>query len=220
MENGKSMEYRIEHDTMGEVRVPADKYWGAQTQRSFDNFRIGIEKMPPELINAFGLLKKAAAKANLVLCPDRMTEDRYKYIDAACGEVVSGALDAHFPLSVWQTGSGTQTNMNVNEVVANRAGELSEGKYKFHPNDDINMSQSSNDTFPSAMSIAAVMSVTRRLLPACNSLTEAFSKLEKKYPDAVKTGRTHLQDAVPIAFRQEVGGWRASVESAAKMIKA
>ena len=213
------MEYRTEHDTMGEVKVPADKYWGAQTQRSFDNFRIGTEKMPTEIIRAFGMLKQAAAAANASLKPDKMPADRRGYITAACGEVISGALDGHFPLAVWQTGSGTQTNMNANEVIANRASELSGGRYSFHPNDDVNLSQSSNDTFPSAMSIAAVTAITGSLLPSCEKLISALVRLEKKYPDAVKTGRTHLQDAVPIKFSQEVSGWRASLESAAEMIR-
>ncbi|MBR7060292.1 MAG: hypothetical protein IKI34_00960 [Eubacterium sp.] len=169
------MNYRIEHDSMGEVRVPEDKYWGAQTQRSKDNFKIGagIETMPKEVINAFGILKKAAAIANGKLIPERMTAEKLAAISAACDEITEGKLSEHFPLVVWQTGSGTQSNMNVNEVVANRGNDIA-GKKLLHPNDDVNMSQSSNDTFPSAMSIAAVLGVEKRVIPAVSTLIETF----------------------------------------------
>ncbi len=207
------MEYRIEHDSMGQVQVPADKYWGAQTQRSVGNFPIGVglETMPREIIHAFGVLKKAAALANHALRPERMTEEKRNAICAACDEVISGVLGAHFPLVVWQTGSGTQSNMNANEVIANRGNEIA-GKKLLHPNDDINMSQSSNDTFPTAMHIAAVCAVEDRVLPAIDVLTAAFARLEKENAGVVKSGRTHLQDATPIAFSQEISGWRTSLE--------
>ena len=207
------METRIEHDSMGEVRVPADKYWGAQTQRSRDNFPIGvgIETMPAEIIRAFGVLKAAAARANHALAPQRMTEEKLRFITAAAEEVRSGALTEHFPLVVWQTGSGTQSNMNANEVIAQRANELA-GKKLCHPNDDVNMSQSSNDTFPTAMHIAAVLALEDRLLPAAAELIGVLKKLEADNAGVVKSGRTHLQDAVPIAFSQEISGWRASLE--------
>ena len=183
------MEYRVEHDSMGEVRVPTDKYWGAQTQRSHENFPIGVgqETMPREITHAFGILKKAAAMANHSLRPETMT------------------------LVVWQTGSGTQSNMNVNEVIANRGNEIA-GKKLLHPNDDINMSQSSNDTFPTAMHIAAVTAIEDRVLPAIDVLTAAFARLEQENAGIVKSGRTHLQDATPIAFSQEISGWRTSLE--------
>ena len=207
------MQYRIEHDSMGEVKVPADKYWGAQTQRSVENFPIGVgyEPMPKEIIHAFGILKKAAALANHVLRPEKMTEEKQRSICAACDEVIDGTLAEHFPLVVWQTGSGTQSNMNANEVIANRGNELA-GKKLLHPNDDVNMSQSSNDTFPTAMHIAAVCAVEDRVIPAIDVLTAAFEKLERENAGIVKSGRTHLQDATPIAFSQEVSGWRTSLE--------
>ncbi|MGM9684417.1 MAG: class II fumarate hydratase [Eubacteriales bacterium] len=213
------MKYRIEHDSMGELEVPADKYWGAQTERSRRNFRIGVgrECMPPEIIRAFGILKRAAATANRELVPERMTEEKFDAICAACDEVISGALSGHFPLVVFQTGSGTQTNMNVNEVIANRANEIV-GKKLLHPNDDINMSQSSNDTFPAAMHIAAVLEIRNTLLPAVKKLCETFERLEKENEGVVKSGRTHLQDATPIGFSQEISGWRASLERDAEMI--
>ena len=212
--------YRIEHDSMGEVRVPEDKYWGAQTQRSFENFKIGsgIETMPAEIINAFGILKKAAAIANNRLVPERMTDEKLGVISAVCDEIIQGKLSEHFPLVVWQTGSGTQSNMNVNEVVANRGNELA-GKKLLHPNDDVNMSQSSNDTFPTAMSIAAVIGIEERVIPAINILADTFTRLEKENGGIVKSGRTHLQDATPIAFSQEISGWRASLEKDARMLK-
>lgn len=207
------MEYRIEHDSMGEMRVPSDRLWGAQTQRSHENFEIGvgIETMPKEIIHAFGLLKKAAAQANAILKPDKMTAEKCRFITAACDEILDGTLNAHFPLVVWQTGSGTQSNMNANEVIANRGNQLA-GKKLLHPNDDINMSQSSNDTFPTAMHIAAVLAVEDRLIPAVDALTATFRRLEAENAGIVKSGRTHLQDATPIAFSQEISGWRSSLE--------
>ncbi len=210
--------YRQERDSMGEVNVPADKYWGAQTQRSLENFKIGEEKMPAPTIHALCSLKLACARANRVLCPERMTEEKLKYIEAAASEAASGALDAHFPLAVWQTGSGTQSNMNANEVIANRANELA-GKRLLHPNDDINMSQSSNDTFPSAMHICAVTEIESRLLPAIKKAVSVLLTLEKENTDALKSGRTHLEDATPITFAQEISGWRASLERSAEMIR-
>ena len=207
------MEYRIEHDSMGTVKVPADRYWGAQTQRSHENFPIGLghETMPEEIIHAFGILKKAAARANAALRPEKMTADKLAAITEACDEVISGRLNAHFPLVVWQTGSGTQTNMNANEVIANY-GNARAGVKLLHPNDDVNMSQSSNDTFPTAMHIAAVLAVEEKLLPAIDALISTFLRLEDENRGVVKSGRTHLQDATPIAFSQEISGWRAGLE--------
>ena len=211
------MSYRIEHDSMGEVQVPADKYWGAQTQRSLENFPISTEKMPTEIIRAFGAMKLAAARVNATLVPHRMTEEKKTAIVAASSEVMNGALDAHFPLVVWQTGSGTQSNMNVNEVIANRGNEIC-GKGLLHPNDDVNMSQSSNDTFPPAMHIAAILTTEQTLMPAVENLIAALRHLEKENEGVVKCGRTHLQDATPIAFSQEISGWRASLEKDLVMI--
>ena len=207
------MEYRIEHDSMGQVRVPADRYWGAQTERSRNNFPIGVglETMPREITYAFGILKKAAAMANHTLRPGKMTEEKRNAISQAAEEVAQGKLNDHFPLVVWQTGSGTQSNMNANEVIANRGNELA-GKRLLHPNDDINMSQSSNDTFPTAMHIAAVLALEDRLLPAIDVLIATFRRLEKENRGVVKSGRTHLQDATPITFSQEISGWRSSLE--------
>ena len=207
------MEYRIEHDSMGEIKVPAHKYWGAQTQRSIQNFPIGVglETMPREIIHAFGILKKAAAMANHGLRPEKMTAEKCAALCAACDEVIDGSLSGHFPLVVWQTGSGTQSNMNANEVIANRGNELC-GKKLLHPNDDINMSQSSNDTFPTAMHIAAVCAIEDQVIPAIEVLTAAFARLEEENAGIVKAGRTHLQDATPIAFSQEISGWRTSLE--------
>ena len=205
------MEYRIEHDSLGEVWVPADTYWGAQTQRSFENFKIGNEQMPREVIHAFGILKLAAAKTNRALVPDRMTEEKCAYIVRAATEVIEGKLERHFPLVVWQTGSGTQSNMNANEVIAHM-GNVHLGKNLLHPNDDVNMSQSSNDTFPTAMHIAAVLAMEDKLLPALDTLIETFRVLEAKNEGIVKSGRTHLQDATPIKFSQEISGWRSSLE--------
>ena len=214
------MDYRIEHDSMGEVKVPADKYWGAQTERSHENFLIGvgIETMPREITHAFGVLKKAAAIANNQLKPEKMTKEKLKAISKACDEVMSGKLNDHFPLVVWQTGSGTQSNMNANEVIANRGNEIA-GKKLLHPNDDINMSQSSNDTFPTAISIAAVLGLEDKVIPEIDALVDTFKGLEKKYRNVVKSGRTHLQDATPIKFSQEISGWRSSLEKDKKLIK-
>ena len=213
------MDYRTEHDSMGEVQVPADCYWGAQTQRSRENFPIGvgIETMPKEIIHAMGILKCAAARANGRLKPEKMTPEKQRVIEQAAEEVAEGKLDSHFPLVVWQTGSGTQTNMNANEVIASRANELA-GKRLCHPNDDVNMSQSSNDTFPTALHIASVLSLEERLLPAGERIVHDLKRLEAENAGIVKSGRTHLQDAVPIAFSQEISGWRASVEQDLKML--
>ncbi len=213
------MQYRIEHDSMGEVKVPADKYWGAQTERSHENFPIGVglETMPREITHAFGVLKKAAARANHKLKPEKMTAEKLAAIEAACDEVISGKLYEHFPLVVWQTGSGTQSNMNANEVIANRGNEIA-GKKLLHPNDDINMSQSSNDTFPTAMHIAAAEAIERRVLPAIDRLIASLLRLEQENDDVVKSGRTHLQDATPIKFSQEISGWRSSLEKDKKLL--
>ena len=214
------MEYRIEHDSMGEMKVPADRLWAAQTQRSHENFKIGvdIETMPREITHAFGILKKAAALANAELRPEKMTGEKLSAVCAACDEVISGSLNSHFPLVVWQTGSGTQSNMNANEVIANRANQIA-GKKLCHPNDDINMSQSSNDTFPTAMHISAVIAVEDKLLPAVETLIETFKRLEAENEGIVKSGRTHLQDATPIKFSQEISGWRSSLERDAELLR-
>ena len=207
------MEFRTEHDSMGEVKVPADKYWAAQTQRSSENFRIGvgIETMPCEIVHAFGILKKAAALANAELRPEKMTAEKLDALTKAADEVISGQLIEHFPLVVWQTGSGTQSNMNANEVIANRGNEIA-GKKLLHPNDDVNMSQSSNDTFPTAMHISAVLAIEDKLIPAVDTLIATFKRLEAENEGSVKSGRTHLQDATPIKFSQEISGWRSSLE--------
>ena len=212
--------YRIEHDSMGEVKVPADKYWGAQTERSHENFKIGvgIETMPAEIVHAFGILKKAAAIANHDLKPGKMTDEKLAAISQACDEVIEGKLMEHFPLVVWQTGSGTQSNMNANEVIANRSNEIA-GKKLCHPNDDINMSQSSNDTFPTAMHICAVLALEDKVIPAVETLIDTFMRLEKENEGIVKSGRTHLQDATPISFSQEISGWRSSLERDVALIK-
>lgn len=209
------MEYRIEHDTMGEVRVPADRYWGAQTQRSYENFKIGTQRMPEEIIHAFGILKKAAAQANLAL--GALDEERAAAIQQAANEVISGKLQDHFPLVIYQTGSGTQSNMNVNEVIANRANEIL-GKKLVHPNDHVNKSQSSNDTFPTAMHIAAVQAVEDRLLPALDQLADTFARLGKENTDIIKTGRTHLQDATPLTLGQEISAWYAMLTETRAML--
>ena len=209
------MEYRIEKDSMGEMKVPSDRYWGAQTQRSLENFVIGWEKMPREIIRAFGILKKGAALANLKL--GKLDERRCKAIQQACDEVINGCLDDHFPLVVWQTGSGTQSNMNVNEVIAARGNEIL-GEKLLHPNDHVNMSQSSNDTFPTAMHIAAVLATEGGILPAIDRLTATLRRLEEVNRGIVKTGRTHLQDATPIAFAQEISGWRSMMEKCRDMV--
>ncbi len=207
------MEYRIEHDSMGEVKVPITKLWGAQTQRSVENFPIGvgIETMPNEIVKAFGILKKAAALANHTLNPEKMSSEKLSAVATACDEVINGLLNEHFPLVVWQTGSGTQSNMNANEVIANRGNQILK-KRLLHPNDDINMSQSSNDTFPTAMHIAAVSIIEDKLIPSANELIKTFIRLEQENEGVVKSGRTHLQDATPIKFSQEISGWRQSLE--------
>ena len=212
------MEMRIEHDSLGEVLVPVDKLYGAQTQRSFENFKIGEEKMPREVVRALAVVKLASARANARLKPEKMPAEKLSYIEKVADEIQRGELDEHFPLSVWQTGSGTQSNMNVNEVIANRANQLA-GKKLLHPNDDVNMSQSSNDTFPAAMHIAAYSEITLRLIPAIGELAATFKRLEVENIDAVKCGRTHLQDATPITFAEEISGWRASIERDSDMIK-
>jgi len=198
---------------MGEVKVEADKLWAAQTQRSHENFEIGvgIETMPAQIIHAFGILKKASAIANNALRPQKMTSEKLEAIKAACDEIMAGKLNEHFPLVVWQTGSGTQSNMNANEVIANRGNQLS-GKKLLHPNDDVNMSQSSNDTFPTAMHIAAVLMLEDKLLPAVAQLVNTLRRLEEENKGIIKSGRTHLQDATPITFSQEISGWRSSLE--------
>ncbi len=211
------MDYRIEKDSMGEIKVPGDKYWGAQTERSLQNFKIGNDKMPKEIINAFAFLKLGAARANSRLLPDRMTKEKLDAIEKVVTEILNGNLYDHFPLVVYQTGSGTQSNMNVNEVISNRGNELT-GKKLLHPNDDVNMSQSSNDTFPTAMHISAVLTIKSRLFPAINGLIDAFKVLEKENEGIIKSGRTHLQDATPISFSQEISGWRASLERDYEMI--
>ena len=215
------MDYRIEHDTMGEVYVPASALWGAQTQRSHENFRIGNERMPIEIIRAFAILKKAAARANCEL--GRMDTMTSELIGDVCDEILDGKLDKEFPLVVWQTGSGTQSNMNVNEVIANRGnqlrGEMSPAA-RLHPNDTVNMSQSSNDTLPTALHIASTLALTERVLPAVRTLAATFRRLEEENEGIIKCGRTHLQDAVPISFAQEISGWRGMLEASAAQIEA
>jgi fumarate hydratase, class II len=205
---------RIESDSMGTIEVPDDVYWGAQTARSLIHFKIGEDRMPPELIRAIGFLKKAAALVNRDL--GRLDTQKTDLIVKAADEVIQGKLDDQFPLRIWQTGSGTQTNMNANEVIANRAIELAGGKKgskkPIHPNDDVNMSQSSNDTFPTAMYIAAATVVRQNLLPAVEQLKNALAAKSKEFADIVKTGRTHLQDAVPLTVGQEMSGWAALIE--------
>ena len=214
-EMDNKMEYRIEHDTMGEVKVPADRYWGAQTQRSFENFKIGRQRMPEEIIHAFGILKRAAAEANRTL--GVLDEERAGAIIKAAEEVASGQLDEHLPLVIYQTGSGTQSNMNVNEVIANRANEIL-GRKLVHPNDHVNKSQSSNDTFPTAMHVAAVKIVEEELIPAIDGLAQVLEDLETAYADIIKTGRTHLQDATPLTLGQEISGWRAMLCETREML--
>jgi fumarate hydratase, class II len=215
------MKYRTERDTMGEVRVESSKYWGSQTQRSLENFPIGGETMPIELIRALGIVKKSAAIANYRL--GKLSEEVMRTVVRVCDEVINGELDDHFPLKVWQTGSGTQSNMNVNEVVANRAIELLGGelgsKSPVHPNDHVNMSQSSNDTFPTAMNIAAAELTVRRLLPQCKKLLAALKEKSETYAEIIKTGRTHLQDAVPLTLGQEFSGYAAQTEAAISRIE-
>ena len=210
------MDYRTEHDSMGEVQVPVEKYWGAQTQRSFENFKIGTEKMPTEIIRAFAILKKAAAMANNRL--GKLDERRKTSISDVCDEILEGKLNEHFPLVVWQTGSGTQSNMNVNEVIANRGNEMA-GEKLLHPNDHANMSQSSNDTFPTAMHIAAALEIEERLFPSLDTLIQSFERLMQENEGIVKIGRTHLQDATPISFSQEISGWKVMLEKSKEMLQ-
>ena len=209
------MNYRMEHDTMGEIAVPAQRHWGAQTQRSLQNFRIGGQRQPREIITAFACLKDACARANAQV--GKLTTEQAGAISAACEEIRAGKWDEEFPLVVWQTGSGTQTNMNVNEVIAHLAADKG---VKLHPNDHVNASQSSNDTFPSALHIAAAMSVVNEVLPAAEKLEAAFASLEAAYPDLIRIGRTHLQDATPLRFAQEVSGWRELVAAPCRMLRA
>ena len=208
------MDTRMEHDTMGTVAVPADRHWGAQTQRSLENFKIGGQRQPREIITAFAYLKEACAWAN-ASC-GKLTEEQADAIAAVCGEIRAGKWEEEFPLVVWQTGSGTQTNMNVNEVIAHLAAERG---VSLHPNDQVNASQSSNDTFPSALHIAAALAVERDVLPAAERLAAAFRKLEEACPDLIRIGRTHLQDATPLKFAQEVSGWRELVEAPVRMLR-
>lgn len=216
--------FRIEKDTMGEMKVPADKYWGSQTQRSFENFKIGSRKMPEEIIKAFAILKKASAITNNKL--GVLDDKRAEGISLACDEVLQNKLDGNFPLVVFQTGSGTQSNMNVNEVVARRGTEILKELYgdvedvKLHPNDHVNKSQSSNDTFPTAMHIAAVQVLKTRLLTSLSELKTVLHRLEEENKNIVKVGRTHLQDAAPLTLGQEISGWRSMVEHSAKHIEA
>src|SRR5438132_965358 len=212
---------RTESDSMGRIEVPANVYWGAQTQRSLLHFNIGRDLMPPELIRAFGILKKAAALVNQDL--GKLPADKAKLIVQAADEVIAGKLHDQFPLHVWQTGSGTQTNMNVNEVIANRAIELAGGKLgsktPIHPNDHVNMSQSSNDTFPTAMHIAACMMIEKALLPALKRLRATLYRKEKEFAKIVKIGRTHLQDATPLTLGQEFSGYVSLLDRDIERIK-
>ncbi len=205
--------FRTESDSMGEIPVPADKYWGAQTERSLLHFNIGDDKMPREMIRALGILKKAAAQVNEDL--GKLPAEKSKLIEQAADEVIEGKLDQHFPLRIWQTGSGTQTNMNANEVISNRAIELAGGvmgsKKPIHPNDDVNMSQSSNDTFPTAMYIAAAEGLSQ-LIPEIENLHDAIDAKAREFADVVKIGRTHLQDATPLTVGQEMSGWANLLE--------
>ncbi|AZB44342.1 class II fumarate hydratase [Bacillus sp. FJAT-42376] len=212
------METRIEKDTMGEIEVPADKLWGAQTQRSKENFKIGTEKMPLEVIYAFAVLKRSAAIANEKL--GKLSSEKKDAIVLACDEILEGKWDDQFPLAVWQTGSGTQSNMNVNEVIAHRGNELLENKdIRIHANDDVNMGQSSNDTFPTAMHIAALKAVKEQLIPAVGQLQKTLTDKANQFQDLVKIGRTHLQDATPITLGQEISGWSYMLERSKAMIE-
>ena len=211
------MEFRTERDSIGEIRVPAEALWGAQTERSFENFKIGTEKMPVRVLRAFAILKMAAARVNFKL--GKLDADRKNLIEKVCDEITDGLLDGEFPLAVWQTGSGTQTNMNVNEVISNRGNKIA-GVSLLHPNDHVNMSQSSNDTFPTAMHIAAVTEIKSELIPAVKELIKTFERLEDENKGVVKSGRTHLQDAVPISFSQEISGWRAMLTNSLDEIEA
>lgn len=208
------MEYRIEHDTLGEINVPADSHWGAQTQRSVQNFKIGGQRQPTEIIRAFAYLKEACAKVNAQ--NGYISETAAQAISSACREIREGKWDREFPLVVWQTGSGTQTNMNINEVIAHLAGDHG---IQLHPNDHVNRSQSSNDTFPSALHIASALAVANEVLPAARRLEDSFAALEEKYPDLIRIGRTHLQDATPLRFAQEVSGWRELIEAPCRMLE-
>ena len=207
---------RIEHDSMGEIAVEDDKYWGAQTQRSYENFKIGIEKIPFEVIYAFAHLKLACAKVNYEI--GKINEQKKEIIATVCDEILCGKLDDHFPLSVWQTGSGTQSNMNINEVIANRGNEIAKEKL-LHPNDDVNKGQSSNDTFPTAMHIAAIEAIQKQLLPELQNMIDSMKRLEQENKDIIKIGRTHLQDATPLRFSQEISGWRNMLENNMDMLQ-
>jgi fumarate hydratase, class II len=214
------MKYRIERDTMGEINVPADKLWAAQTQRSKENFSIGIEKMPIDIIRAFAILKKSAAISNQKL--GKLGRDKADAIVKAADEILEGKWDDHFPLVVWQTGSGTQSNMNVNEVIANRGNQLLEKagrEHRIHPNDDVNMSQSSNDTFPTALHVAGVLAIEDHLLPALGKLKETLRQKSEEFQDIIKIGRTHLQDATPLTLGQEISGWHRMLEKDEEMIE-
>lgn len=214
------MDYRIEHDTLGEVKVPADRLWAAQTQRSYENFRIGTERMPLPLIRVFAILKKSAALANRSL--GKLEAEKADAIVAAAEEIIRGELDDHFPLVVWQTGSGTQTNMNVNEVIANRANQWLQQRgsgLRIHPNDDVNRSQSSNDTFPTAMHVAALLALEDELLPALSELKGTLQAKSEEFQDIIKIGRTHLQDATPLTLGQEISGWARMLDKTERMVK-
>ncbi|SFD03005.1 fumarase, class II [Bacillus sp. 491mf] len=214
------MEYRIERDTLGEMKVPADKLWAAQTQRSKENFPIGTEKMPLEIVRAFAILKKSAALSNQKL--GKLADEKASAIVEAVDEILSGKWDDHFPLVVWQTGSGTQSNMNVNEVIANRGNQILREKglnLHIHPNDDVNMSQSSNDTFPTALHIACLIAVEEQVLPAVAKLKETLQEKVNEFSHIIKIGRTHLQDATPLTLGQEVSGWHRMLEKTERMIR-
>lgn len=213
------MEYRVEKDTLGEIRVPADRRWGAQTQRSLENFKIGTEKMSPSLISDFAILKKSAAIVNAQL--GKLSQEKSQAIAAAADRIIAGEMNEQFPLAVWQTGSGTQTNMNLNEVIANLASEQLEkqgSEQRIHPNDDVNKSQSSNDTFPTAMHIAAYDAVVKQVLPAIRKLRATLVAKSEQFKDIIKIGRTHLQDATPLTLGQEFGGWARMLEKGERMI--
>src|SRR6266852_2306937 len=218
---GERNQFRVESDSMGQIEVPAEHYWGAQTQRSLIHFAIGHETMPRSLIRAIGILKKAAAEVNRQL--GQLDQAKAELIVSAADEVISGKLDAEFPLRIWQTGSGTQTNMNANEVISNRAIQLAGGemgsKKPIHPNDHVNMSQSSNDTFPTAMHLAAAERVKNALIPAIKTVRDAIAAKAKEFEDVVKIGRTHLQDAVPLTFGQEFGGWASLLDRDIKRLE-
>lgn len=222
-QNNIKMEYRIEHDSMGEVKVPANRYWGAQTERSRNNFKIGPEgSMPVEIIRAFGILKKCAAKANFQL--GKLSEQKCKLIEQVCDEIIAGKLDSEFPLVIWQTGSGTQSNMNVNEVIANRAhvlngGNLSDDVKILHPNDDVNKSQSSNDTYPTAMHIATYKMVAEVTIPGIQKLRDTLAQKAEEFKTIVKTGRTHFMDATPLTLGQEFGGYVQQLDNGMRALR-